>query len=171
MATIPVSDCDLIARHVSWVNDLNLGSKTYADDEVRTSNSIQVFANMLVDVIAGVLVGGTDAFTVDVYLTATAGVSGSPAFTLTLDGPTDANNQEGNAPVTDTHRFLTLVVTETGAGGTGGVLKYGEVELKDLCPLQTNGTRKSYHELKGAMNLVPSTPGTIGYVPYNYLLA
>lgn len=150
MALVKLSDVDLVGKLLPWqgasVNgierSLNMGSKTYGNNEVRTSNNVLIPEQKLMLVVLMSLTSGAATVKIDKHTGAAN--FGAPDITLNLTGTSlfpamlalDANDQLG---------------VEVTAGAMGCVLN---VVL--LATLKVKNTQ-DFRKVSSALNMYANT--------------
>lgn len=158
MATM-YTDTNLIGRQFDWVNELGLGSKTYTNNEVRTSNRVGLPANMRWDLMVKLASG---AVTVEIFNVDESTALGSADATTGAITTTEEIHRDYAS--VDAKRYIVLKVT---AGASGCVFAKNDLKAVDLMP-KVRGVFQGPHESVAGINKVPQTAG---YVPVAYTSA
>lgn len=142
MAIVVISTCNLAAKLVDWQAGtkqdpgLNMGSKTWANNEVRTSDTLDTQGIRKTRVHVKLTSG---AFTLAISVHSGTPDFGSPTKTVTISG---TDQMELDVDTTAVNKFVTVRGT---AGGAGAVLfKAGAIVTGRF----SDSPNRGYHEAR-----------------------
>lgn len=150
MTATLISDCNLHGKNLPLQGSvLNLGSKTFGNNEVRTIGPIQATAQALT-LRMGLADLSAGALTVKISVHSGTPNFGAPTATVV---PTTTAKDYAEVNTDSTNDQISLQLT---AGAAGATLTNGFAELLGLMP-----DGDSYHEAIAALNYFAAKDGTI----------